>query len=245
MTLSGPTGAVAAAGTVAGADHVAAFRDNQDGFALRREGGWTIAVVTDGCSSTPASDLGARLGALAIARAAARRLPAAPAEGAAAAIADDLARAMAAAARMLGGDPARARAVLADAFLFGWLCAAIGPERAVVLGQGDGAFAVDGAVTTIDPGPDNAPPYPAYALLDVATPGPRVHVDLPASRIARLAIATDGAAHLIGETGAVGGISTARLAKNPSLVVKALRVARTRGEIRDDATCAVIARGAP
>ncbi len=246
MTLSASIRTVVAAGTVAGADHVAAFRDNQDGCAVRRAHGWCVAVVTDGCGSAPRSEIGAKLGAIFLARAAVARLARLAPPAACAAIHADLVSSLAAAARALGGGAARARDVLADAFLFSWLCAAIGPTRAVVLGHGDGAFAIDGEVTHIDPGPHNAPPYAAYALTSADAARPVLHVDRPVDRVSSIVVATDGAAGLLGRGRPLGElVASGRFAKNPSLLVKALRVAQRAGGARDDATAGAIVRGAP
>lgn len=249
MTLFGesaPSVPVAAVGSVVGSDHVAAFRDNQDGCAARRGYGWSVVVVTDGCGSAPRSEIGAKLGAVFLARAAVARLARLTPRAACDAIHGDLVSSLAATARALGGGAARARDVLADAFLFSWLCAAVGPTRAVVLGQGDGAFAVDGEVTQLDPGPANAPSYAAYALTSGDLARPVLHVDRPAVRVASLVVATDGAAGLLGRGRPLGDlVASGRLAKNPSLLVKALRVAQRGGGARDDATAGAIVRGAP
>lgn len=58
----------AAAGSVTGRDHRRAHRDGQDGFALVATPKVTAAIVTDGCSSGPTSEVGARLGATWIAQ---------------------------------------------------------------------------------------------------------------------------------------------------------------------------------
>jgi hypothetical protein len=63
-----------AGGTVTGQAHVAAGRNNQDAFSWEMTGEGLVAVVCDGCGSAPHSEVGAKLGAQLITRAAARRL---------------------------------------------------------------------------------------------------------------------------------------------------------------------------
>ena len=58
----------AAAGTIVGTAHLHAGRNGQDGFAIHRRGDVTVAVVTDGCGSSPHSEVGAKIGAAIVAR---------------------------------------------------------------------------------------------------------------------------------------------------------------------------------
>ncbi len=73
-----------------------------------------------------------------------------------------------------------------------FLCAVAHHGVVTVFGIGDGIVWVDGLRTELDSGPDNAPPYAAYRLVDIEAPLV-VHHHGPARRVA---IATDGAAGL-------------------------------------------------
>lgn len=254
MTLSS---VVAAAGTVVGREHRRVGRDGQDGHATAVRPRLAVAVVTDGCSSGEASEVGARLFAAVLVGLVARHAesldaadPRAAAEQLAGAVTADLARSLHAVIEVVlraepEADPegARAAARAVERFLlFGFLVAVLTDELAIVFGIGDG-LVVDGAeVTVLDPGPENAPPYAAYALLPrMEPPSPRVHVARRAAEVDRIAVATDGLADLP-EATLRELASDARLGKNPSLLGKRLRVLADQGAFRDDATVAVLLR---
>src|SRR5690349_2704571 len=57
----------AAGGSARGRAHRRTFRNNQDAWALRVGAGYALGVVTDGCGSGGASEVGARLAAARIA----------------------------------------------------------------------------------------------------------------------------------------------------------------------------------
>lgn len=244
-------------GSFPGKEHLRCARNNQDGWAVADEGDVLVAVVTDGCGSGAHSEVGAQLGA----RFLARRLPdlwrahrdqpgldglAALARHANAALADALGGAL---ASIAGAPPPPA--LLADVGLFTWLAAIVDEERWAVMGLGDGAFVLDGEVTLLDSGPDNAPDYAAYRLVDDALlDGP---VDLDGQLFAcgltdaldSLIVASDGLHDLARDDARrVGALALDdKAANNPSLLNKRLRVATTvDGLLSDDTTLAVIRR---
>jgi Protein phosphatase 2C len=243
---------LARGGTVVGVDHRRALRNNQDGLAFACGGGWHVVAVTDGCSSGRASEVGARLGAAYLA---ARTLDLAPR----ARDVDDAAASVGAATlAWLDGlaasfGEARRKDAIADMLLFTFLVAAIGPERAVVFGVGDGVVSLNGVTLALDPGPDNAPPYLAYGLLGRA-PAPTVHVDVPACDVRTLAVATDGAVELLARARELleGGAPQRGLdqfeedvvyLRNPSLLQKRLVVIGERhGRLHDDTTIGLLRR---
>lgn len=254
MTLSS---VVAAAGTVVGREHRRVGRDGQDGHATAVRCRLAVAVVTDGCSSGEASEVGARLFAPVLVGLVARHArdldPTDPREAAAClagAVSADLARSLRAVLEVVlraepeaAPDDARAAALAVERFLlFGFLAAVLTDELAIVFGIGDGLVVDGDEVTVLDPGPENAPPYAAYALLPrMEAPAPRVHVARRAEDVDCLAVATDGLADLPGATlRELAG--DARLGKNPSLLGKRLRVLADQGAFRDDATVAVLLR---
>lgn len=232
MTLT--EGFVVAAGSVTGGDHRRAERDGQDGFATVARPSVVAAVVTDGCSSGRTSEVGARLGAAWIAALVEERFAGVRNE--------DGARV--AAGRVVGGLVDRLRdlsatlgggaPIVSDMLLFGFLVGVFTQETAIVFGVGDGLACVDGDVTVIDPGPDNAPIYPAYALLG-ARIEPRV---VFVGRAECVAVATDG----------VDAATLRELARDPrldantSLLRKRLNVLASEGRFYDDATVAVVRR---
>ncbi len=241
-------------GTVAGLDHRRALRNNQDGVASASARGWRVVVVTDGCSSGRASEVGARMGAAFLAATtldvATRALDA---QAAASGVGAAATAWLGALASSFGA--ARRRDAIAEMLLFTFLVAAVGPERAFVFGIGDGVVSLNGCARALDAGPDNAPPYAAYGLLGEA-PRPMVHVDVAAGDVRSLAVATDGALELIARAAEPladgtpqGGLSQfeaeAAYLRNPSLVQKRLVVIGERhGRLHDDTTVALVRRRA-
>ncbi len=239
MTFTDPPGRafVVAAGSITGADHLRLGRDGQDGLAVLAGTASTIAVVTDGCSSPPVSEVGARLGAVWLAHATEDHVVR---HGVSDATAGTVHGRLLRALRALVRGAARDRAAfIADYLLFTYLVAVVDEASVLVFGVGDGAFAVDARVEILDAGEENMPAYAGYALLPgLACPAPVTHVHGAAAAIHSVVIATDGASHLLGAP----DLSPSRVARNPSLLRKALLRARDAGEVLDDATCVAIVR---
>ncbi len=234
-------------------------------------GGVACAVVCDGCSSGEASEVGARLSARWIATHAPRlRRDLDDDDALAEAVVAGLVAHLGRVADELS-DPGGRGAVVGSMLLATALVALIDTRergRALVFGVGDGALFAGGATRLLDGdvtrGADGggAPAYPAYRLLPagalaVETPdwlAARVHFAAPAAEVEVLAIATDGAADLEAQRGAllrdgsrVDGLaelaSDPRLAKNPSLLGKRLyALGEVHGRLPDDTTIAVLAR---
>jgi hypothetical protein len=123
--------------------------------------------------------------------------------------------------------------VAADYLLFGFLCAVVEGERTLVFGIGDGVLSIDGKVTVLDPGPMNAPPYLAYALVGLGDVKPVVHFTGSARSVV---IATDGLAEL--KPDALAELERDPTCfENPSWLGKRLSLLR----VGDDATMAVLA----
>lgn len=250
MTFSGSF--VTAAGGVTGRAHRRAERDGQDGYAVVHTDGVAAAIVTDGCSSGPWSEIGARVGAAWIAALVADRFAALSAAPDAKAAAEDVTVRLVERLELLARsfdargviDPAR----VGEALLFGFLAAVATPESAIVFGVGDGIVVVDRTVCVIDAGPENAPPYPAYALFG-APIAPRIHFMGGARDVHLLGVATDGATPLVHAEAPDGGLlaiaADERYIENPSLLRKRLVVLSDAGAFSDDATLAVLRRRAP
>ncbi len=244
MTLSGRF--TAAAGSVTGREHRRAERDGQDGHALVTTPNVVAAIVTDGCSSGARSEIGARLGAGWLAALVEQRFAdvrdAEHAVAIASAVTGELLARLGLVARSLdaAGDVVAAR--IDESLLFGFLAAVVTPEVTLVFGVGDGIVVVDGAVTSIDPGPDNAPPYVAYGLLDAAhaKAAPVLHFVGPTADVEVVAVATDGLAPIVPTLASLA--SDPKYATNPSLLRKRLVVLSDGGAFSDDATVAVVRR---
>jgi hypothetical protein len=223
-----------AVGSVAGREHLRLGRNNQDGAAVRLEPARIVAAVCDGCSAGRASEVGARMAAGFAVGALARLLDEGGDEAALPErLAADLCAWLRPIADGLGGDPAAVR----DHLLFTVLVAAVEPERALVIGIGDGLYAIDGARTVLDAGPDNAPAYLGYRLVDPAcldrAPAEPPRLLARAGAIGSLILGTDGTAPL--DLSALPGSFD-----NLSLLQKHLNVQQPR--LSDDATLVVIRR---
>jgi hypothetical protein len=212
------SGYVVASGSVAGTGHTRVRRNNQDGLAVRVDPDRIVAAVCDGCSAGRSSEVGARLGAAWIVAQLPRILAESTDEQAITErLAADLAGYLRQIAAGLGGGPDAVHHHL----LFTILAAVVEPERALILGLGDGLYAVDGAAHHIDPGPENAPPYLAYRIVDpdcLDRPSLEpLRVLHSSTRVDSIWIATDGVA-------AVGLGELETNPKNPSLLQKRLNV---------------------
>ncbi len=237
-----------AAGSVTGRDHRRAERDGQDGHAIVVSDELLAIVVTDGCSSGRTSEIGARIGAAWLATLIEQHFrsgAAAPASAAACAavarVADGLLARLEVLARSLDSLGNVEAARVEEALLFTFLAVVVTPETTIAFGIGDGILLANGAMTVLDPGPRNAPPYVAYGLVG-AVVEPRVHFTCPTAALEVVAIATDGLLP-VGSANALTELAgDPRYAKNPSLLRKRLVVLSDRGTFSDDATLAVIRR---
>jgi hypothetical protein len=204
-----------AAGSVIGKDHLRSRRPNQDAHFILRRPDLIVAVVCDGCGSSPYSEVGARLAVRWVANAIAAsqdegRLCLETARGR---VLETMARL---AETLAGRPPARASdeartpsfgvatpdivEIVRDYLLFTVVGAAITPEEARFFSLGDGALIVNEAPIALGPFPDNAPPYLAYSLLDssLLTLDPallqfQVHRRLPTAELDSFLIGSDGA----------------------------------------------------
>ncbi|MBI4434255.1 protein phosphatase 2C domain-containing protein [Candidatus Uhrbacteria bacterium] len=211
-----------AGGSVAGRDHVAAGRNNQDAFAWHQDERCTIAVVCDGCSEGPHSEVGANLIARGMVHAIRDAIAHPVVSGGehgepdiTLALPDDLESVL----EKARGD---ARAVLYDLAMSGiagsldavprfvrdhLLATTVGCIIArwgtAVFSVGDGVYAVNGVVTPIGPFPGNEPPYLAYDLLPQSTLRRsmalqfQVHTIMPTESASSVLLGTDGVGDFI------------------------------------------------
>ncbi len=152
-------------GSVLGKDHRRAGRNNQDAFGYREGPGYLAAVVTDGCGSSPHSEIGARVGVNLTLNGIAlggigypypwepifwEHLRAYVAHGVL-----NLARGM---------DGNAVAEIIREHFLFTTVGCVITDEGSWFFSLGDGYVAINGKEYRLGPFPDNAPPYLAYNL---------------------------------------------------------------------------------
>jgi serine/threonine protein phosphatase PrpC len=233
-----------ATGSVTGTEHLRAYRDGQDGVAVQVSPSALVLAVCDGCSSAPQAEIGARVASRFLVQEVTRQIaldPAVPARALAERTQRRLLRMLRCLARTLG---APISTQVADCLLFTYLVAAVRADGYAVFGMGDGAYAINGERTVLLPGVGNAPVYAAYALFgDRRALVPTMHHEGLTAELSSLVLATDGAQDLLLPGAAVHAlVDSPRLGRNPSLLGKALRVARDTQGLHDDATCAVLRR---
>lgn len=209
-----------------GREHVRIGRNNQDGVFTSPH----VAVVTDGCSSQPQSEVGALLGARFLGQWLSKQseLSAELPERATEALTAYLYQAVFA----LGPE---VEALLERYFLFTYLAAIRLGARGMIFGLGDGAFLVDDEVVRIDSGPENAPPYCAYRLTNSGSrPEAQTHF---VGEAKKLAVMTDGLNQL--STERVRELTSA-LNPNPLTLQRRLNVLAETERFSDDATIALV-----
>ncbi len=241
-------------GAIIGREHLRLHRNNQDGLAIRRSADSIVAVVTDGCSSGRYSEVGARLGAAWLAA----RLPIALARRdgqddnqLARALTDGLVDYLRSVAWELAPSPEMLPAVVADYLLFTFLVAVVEPQSSCIFGMGDGVWGVNGARTVLDPGPENAPAYPAYRLLEThgypdaeRLNAPLLHFRAPTEMVRTLIIGSDGVEDLGPESFAGFGWESQYI-RNPMQLQRRLVVLGEQRRLLPDDTSMVLIRRRP
>jgi hypothetical protein len=250
------------AGSIVGREHVRLHRNNQDGIGIHAGEDLIVAAVTDGCSSGRFSEVGARLGAAWLAHWVPRlyREQVADIGGA---TATGLCQYL---ARIASGLAASTdvRTVVNEYLLFTFLVALITPEETMVFGMGDGVICLNGDAIVLDPGPENAPLYLAYLLVnpdaldgtaarlrrEPAAFQPVVHLRRPTEEVRSLLIGTDGVSDVIARAGEPlqdgsppGGLESLSAGANPMQLQRRLVVlGELHRRLADDTTVAVIKR---
>jgi hypothetical protein len=216
-----------AGGTVIGRDHARAGRNGQDAWAWGERDGVLAAVVTDGCSSAPHSEVGAKIGA--------RVVLEAILAGAGDVTEVALARLRDVAEALGGVDATRVH----DYLLFTTVALVVREDVTTIVAAGDGVVAVNGARVRLGPFPDNAPPYLAYALLGEA-PACRLEpvVEIATAELASALIGSDGALDVeLSELWRDDAFF-----RNPDQVRRRLTLLARDPGLADDTTVAVVRR---
>jgi hypothetical protein len=241
------------AGSVPGAHHRRAGRNNQDSFAWTRRPEFIAAVVTDGCGSSPRSELGAQFGASALVHALSARLtrgetPEAPEfwQG----VRADLLASLAFLATAMDADASRA---IADALLFTVVGVVVRPDQTWTFARGDGVVRLNADTRWVGPFPDNRPSYVGYALLPEvrhclsadALDFELIHRGVPTEQVWQVGVGTDGLLPLSG-AGLDALCDASRLFANPDALRRRLEQVHRRREagpvLADDATLLLLQR---
>lgn len=201
-----------AGGSIIGTEHRRIDRPNQDTFAWRQTEELTIAVVGDGCGSSPYSHLGAQLAMPYLFSAIERRWQIFHQRSRWHRLLQphwlswpDVQQDIKAGLNNLLSDLDGSLVERVQAYgLFTLVGAVITPDETITFSFGDGVIALNGQITTIGPFPDNAPPYLGYALLDqnqVTLPGDllrfQVHHEILTADVHSLLLGTDGVVALM------------------------------------------------
>lgn len=223
---------IARSASVIGREHVRLGRNNQDGHCCLSEAGLTVGVVTDGCSSEPFSEVGARWGARALAHFTLELARTASLDAVPALACSRLIGWLEAQVAALGGDGARA--LVEQYLLFTVLAVVQKGDQTLVFGSGDGSVWLDGRLLRLDSGPRNAPRYLGYRLLGEDLE-PQLH-HLGAAR--RVAVATDGLDDWLARTpdGLATLLDDAVVWSNPVHLQRRLAVLHETERFTDDST---------
>ena len=246
-------------GSVRGRQHADSGANNQDAFWWTRTGDGVVAVLADGCGSSPRSEVGAELGVRLFGAGLVRALGSGalrePSE-----LLESASRGMLGRLEVLAeaaGD--RPEKAVHDLFLFTLVGAVLAPPIAFAFVYGDGVVVIDGEAHRLH-APGDAPDYPGYALLTGIQPVPFVWQLSP--EIRSLVLGTDGAAELLvpGAPFALEElVDDEVLFRNPFALGRRLALAardrvrrraggelsRERGRLADDTTVVVIRRRSP
>ena len=227
-----------AGGSVIGRDHRLVPKNCQDGWYAASDGVSTVGIVTDGCSSSPHSEVGAKLGARLLCENIQREARPGVAIDWQQVRQHTLAD-MDVLARQMGGDYRR---VIEDYFLFTTVGVLLTDAAATFFALGDGVVIVNGQTHVLGPFPDNTPPYLGYGLVeglwdaDLSNRQFEVVEELDISGLEHFVIGCDGVADLIkaaekcqsGSDQPVGGIEQFwqedKYFRNPELVNRRLKL---------------------
>lgn len=199
------------AGTVTGRGHVTRGLPNQDSHCVLRGDGYTVAIVTDGCSDGHSSGVGAALGARIVAHQMAKHVDTMNVSHRAAdhvwwlgSVHARLLIALEDVLIAMGGvrsDPTLRHAIVTDYMLFTVVAAIITPRVFLAAGIGDGRLVVNAEDIPLGKFDGNMPPYPAYLLTRTSLPRDKMHFNVlacrPSEEVDSFLIGTDGTDDLV------------------------------------------------
>lgn len=249
-----------AGGSIPGSAHVRAGRNNQDAFAWLESEQGVVAVVCDGCSSAPHSEVGAKLAARLFARALGRELASEePHEVRLARAHRETTDALGRVAGMLACEGSQAMRAVRDYLLATAIGVMVDATLATTFAIGDGIAVLNGDPHVFGPFPANEPPYLGYGLLEGdGSARPTLHVgpSVPAEAFESVLLGTDGVLDLdalAGRTLETEGAVVGPLRqfweddgffRNPDRVRRRLTVINRalHGALADDTTLVVLRR---
>lgn len=194
-------------GSIAGAGHKRAGKNNQDAFCLKISDDHIIAVVCDGCSDGKHNDVGAKIGSRLIVENILLNLDleSDPLEyfkywrNLLEMVQDDVLSELKRLSKSIGHKSWKE--TIYDYFLFTVVGTIITPDETIIFSTGDGVFIINGDYQRLGPFPRNAPPYMSYKLLlpkdlDESYYSFKVS-EFPTEEINSILLGTDGVVDLI------------------------------------------------
>ncbi len=191
------------AGSVPGTDHTKpgqpGWRNNQDAFALHHKDDQLIAIVCDGCGSSPYSEVGALVGAQLAVKLLRRASKLGASQVDPKPMLDYLKETLVSQLKLFADNTFSVNAVeqaIEDYLLFTVIGILMNRDYTFVFSMGDGVWALNGVTTVIPPFPGNAPPYignharkgqPDRPIADFV-----VHSKMETSRVGSVLIGSDG-----------------------------------------------------
>lgn len=151
-----------AGGTAVGSEHIKAGKNNQDAFYWTVSDLAIIAIVADGCSEAPHSEVGAKIGTRIVAEAINKKVgdPELPYQ-----FWDNVRIQVIRELDKIVNSVGVEKQTVLDYFLFTVVGALITPWATSIFSIGDGITFLNGELQEIGPFPDNTPPYLGYSLL--------------------------------------------------------------------------------
>ena len=250
---------VTSGASVMGRDHLEKGRNNQDAWAVAMQDDFIALAVADGCSSSPASEVGAHVGARFIVAQAAkvwRKSGIVGHEVVADRLILDLVKEIGTLADKMRMPGDSLSLSIGDQFLFTLIFALMDPQQTSVFGIGDGVLVINGFPQILTGQGIRDPIYPAYSLLDPSDLGgeavdvrPKLYYQCDTPEIVSIVVGTDGLSQLLEENSAestqagrlAGLVADGRHLKAPDKLQKALEEgAQGEESLRDDTTMAAV-----
>lgn len=188
-----------AGGSVLGYEHRRIGKNNQDAYHIWHSDHLIIAVVCDGCGSSPQSEVGAQIGVKLVTEVILQQYQtqADPTTLNWSQIHQNLLDRLALIISTMGNHPIE---MIQNYWLFTIVGAVIQPDSVTLFSAGDGVIIVNDQLIPLGPFPNNAPPYLAYSLCSTDLDqlfGFTLHQVIPRSQLRSLLLGTDGVQDLI------------------------------------------------
>ncbi len=147
--------------TMTGLEHLRLGRNNQDALEVREADGAFIAVVTDGCSSSLRSEVGANVTASIVAD---ELMRFALERSSLHEVSDRVLERLRGVARLIASNSEGVQEIVGRSLLCSIVAVVITKTSTHIVGAGDGVYCINGSLTHVLPDANNAPNYLAYGV---------------------------------------------------------------------------------